>query len=69
MCVVTTSTASFADQDLADLPSILADDLATQLLMSAERTISKAVDADQVSDIFWDDLEGVVRVPSGAGLQ
>lgn len=68
-CVVSTSAAEFALQDLGDLPSILSDDLASQLLLHAQRCLSKAVDIDHRSGVFLDDLEGVVKLPMGSELQ
>lgn len=68
-CLVSTSTAEFSLQDFGDLPSILADDLGSQLLMYAERSLGKAVDVDRRAEVFLDDLEGVVRLPLESELQ
>lgn len=56
-------------QDLGDLPSILADDMTSQLLLYAERCLGKAVDIEHRSEVFLDDLEGVVKLPGGSELQ
>lgn len=68
-CRITTSIADFAVPDLNELPSMIADDLVRQLLHAAQETLVKHVSEEHRSDVFFDDLEGVVRVPGSAALQ
>lgn len=69
VCRVTTSVAEFAVPDLNDLASILAEDLAKQILLDARRTLAEATTEDVRNEVFLDELEGVVRLPPNATLQ
>lgn len=49
--------------DIADLPALVAADLATQLLTFAQDVIQGTVGASLRERVFMDDLAGVVALP------
>lgn len=68
-CRITTSCASFAIQEIDDLPSVIADDMSRQLLVYTEGILRGELGEENISRIYIDELENVIRIQSDSILE